>query len=147
MTCNASHSIRSAMRLWGCMVEPNFDGGPLLGHEESGADAIGSSGKGTTKSGYGNGGSVDFVRIGGQSISEGMSASIVLKYADPELPKEPDSTQLDQDLRTMRSAKEGDIDLIRAIKEAMKGSIEVSSTAVPDPNPVVSRVTSMATYS
>jgi len=27
MTCNAAHAIRSSMRLWGCMVEPNFDGG------------------------------------------------------------------------------------------------------------------------
>jgi hypothetical protein len=27
MTCNAAHAIRNAMRLWGCMVEPNYDGG------------------------------------------------------------------------------------------------------------------------
>ena len=126
MTCNASHSIRSAMRLWGCMVEPNFDGGPTRGHEKEGADAIGPAGTG---SGYGNGGEVgDFVRIGGQSIVEGMQASISMNYKD-----QGDLNELDRAMIAMaKSSDDTNHGSVESLKDAAKQLVEqmIATTGV-----------------
>ena len=65
MTCNAAHAIRSTMRLWGCMVEPNYDGG------------------GDTQNG--NGGAVGTMGIQGELLKHFISADGLFGTVEGEM--------------------------------------------------------------